>query len=57
MVQQGRARGRTQRGCFHAFFVRSDDLRWQEPGVDGDADVALLAVAAVPVFESSWIRL
>ena len=57
MVQPGCARGSTQRSCFHTVFVRSDDLRWQNPGTDGDADVALLGATAVPVFKSSRGRL
>jgi len=57
MVQQGCSRGRTQRGCFHIVLIRSDDLRWEEPGVDGDADGAVLGAAAVPILECSWVQL
>jgi len=57
MVQQGRARGRTQHGRFHTVLVRTGDLRGQEPGGDGDANAALLGVAAVPVLEGSRSRL
>ena len=57
MVQQGCSRGRTQRGCFHIVLIRSDDLRWEEPGVDGDADGVVLGAAAFPVLEGSRVRL
>ena len=57
MVWQGRARGRTQRGCFYTVLIRSDDMLWQEPSADGDADVGLLGIAAVPVFKGSRGRL
>ena len=53
MVQQGRTRGRTQLRGLHTVLVWSDYLRGQEPGADGDADAALLGVAAVPVLEGS----
>jgi len=53
MVQQGRTRGRTQHDGFHTILIRSDDLRRQEPGADGDANASLLVVAAVPVLEGS----
>jgi len=57
MVQQGRTGGRTQHSGLHAVLVRPSELRWQEPGADGDADAALLGVAAVPVLEGSRVRL
>ena len=57
MAEQGRPRWRTQHGRFHTILVRADNLRWQESGTDGDADAALLGVAAVPVLESSRGRL
>ena len=57
MVKQGRARGRTQHDRFHTVLVRSNDLHRQEPGSDGDADAALLGVAAVPVLDSPRGRL
>ena len=57
MVQQGHARGSTQHGCFHTVLIRSDDLRWEEPGVDGDAGTALLGAAAVPVLQGSRVQL
>ena len=57
MVQQGHARRRTQHGCVYTVLIRPDDLCREEPGVDGDADVDLLGVAAVPVLEGSRVRL
>jgi len=57
MVQQGHARWRTQHSCLHTVLIWSDDLRREEPGVGGDAHVALLGVAAVPVLEGSRVRL
>ena len=52
-----RTGGRTQHSRLHTLLVRASDLRGQEPGTDGDADVTLLGVAAVPVLEGSWVRL
>jgi len=57
MVQQGRTGGRTQHSGLYTVLVRSSDLRGQEFGADGDADAALLAVAAVPILEGSRVRL
>ena len=57
MVQKGCARGSTQHSCFHTVLIRPDDLRWEEPGVDGDANTAVLGVAAVPVLEGSRVQL
>jgi len=57
LVQQGCARGSTQHSCFHTILIWPDDLRWEEPGVEGDADTALLGAAAVPILEGSWVRL
>ena len=55
MVEQGRTRGRTQHGRFHTLLVRPGGLRGQGPGADGDANAALLGVAAVPVLEGSRV--
>ena len=57
MVQQGHTGWRTQHSGLHTVLVRPSDLCGQEPGADGDADAALLGVAAVPVLEGSWVRL
>jgi len=53
MVQQGCTGRRTQRSGLHTILLWSGYLRGQEPGADGDADAALLGVAAVPVLEGS----
>ena len=54
LVHQGRTCGRTQHRGLHTILVRSGELRGQEPGADGDADAALLGVAAAPVLEGVW---
>ena len=54
MAQRGRTSRRTQHGRFHAVLVRADELCGQELGADGDADGALLDIAAIPFLEGSW---
>lgn len=57
MVEQGRSGGGTQHGCFYTLLVRPDNVRRETFCANGDADAALLGVAAVPVLEGSWGQL
>jgi len=60
MVQQKQGRGAyarsrtTQRGCFLLVLVRPCELRGKGPGAIGDADSALLGVAAFLLFQGAW---
>jgi len=54
MAQQGCTHRRTQHSRFHTLLVWPGELHGQEPGAGGDANGALLGVAAVPVLKGSW---
>ena len=57
MVQHRRTCWKAQRGCFLPILVRTNRLRRQEPGDDGDAYAALLVASPIPVLQGTWDKL